>query len=93
MLEEGDLDPNGKLFLAKLEVPKSGVERSEQGKASENIGLGLIDHRKENQSIAEWLDQIEVRKLDRIRDMIRSNREEQMRARRAERRIRHCVNV
>ena len=40
MLEEGDMDPNGKLFEAKLEVPRSGVERSEEGRAIKQIGLG-----------------------------------------------------
>ena len=48
MLEEGDIDPNGKLFKAKLEVPRSTVERAEQGRSSEKIVLGWIDQSKEN---------------------------------------------
>ena len=47
------MDPNCKLFYATLEVPSSGVKRSEQLKASEQIGLGWIEKSKENQSIAE----------------------------------------
>ena len=36
------MDPNGKCFKAKIEVPRSGVERSEKGRASEQIGLGGV---------------------------------------------------
>ena len=42
------MDPNGKLFEAKLEVPMIRVEREEQGRASEKIGLIWSDHSKEN---------------------------------------------
>ena len=45
MLEEGKMYPNGKLIWAKLEVPRSGVEREDQGRASEQadwIGLDWI---------------------------------------------------
>ena len=45
------MDPNGSYF--KLEVPRSGVERAEQGRASEQIGLGWIDQIKENQIMVE----------------------------------------
>ena len=47
------MGPNGKLFKSKLEVPRSGVERSEQGRASEQIGLGWIENIKYNQRRAE----------------------------------------
>ena len=42
------MDPNGKLFEEKSEVPRIGVERSEQGRAIKHIGLGWIDQSKEN---------------------------------------------
>ena len=45
------MDPNDKLFKAKLEVPGSGVERVDQGRA-----LGWSDQSKENQSIEDWMD-------------------------------------
>ena len=46
------MDPNCNLFQAKLEVPSSGVEREEQGRASEHIGLGWGEQSKENQRIS-----------------------------------------
>ena len=35
MLEEGDMYTDGKLFEAKLEVTRSGVERAEQAKRAD----------------------------------------------------------
>ena len=46
MLEECDMDPNGKFFKEKLEVTRVLVDRSEQGRASKQIGLGCSDQRK-----------------------------------------------
>ena len=40
MLEEGDMDLNGKLFESKPEVLRSRVERADQGRASDQIGFG-----------------------------------------------------
>ena len=40
MLEEGNMDPNRKLFQATLEIPRNGVEKTEKGRARENIGFG-----------------------------------------------------
>ena len=40
------MDPNFKLFQEKIEGTRSGVEREEQVRASENIGLGWIDKSK-----------------------------------------------
>ena len=40
--------------------------RSEQGRASEQIGLGWGDQSKENKGRAECVDKREVRKLDWI---------------------------
>ena len=45
------MDPNGKLFLVKLEVLRSGGEREDKGRVSKHIGLGWSDHSKENQII------------------------------------------
>ena len=42
------MGPNGKLFEAKLDVPRGGVERVEQGRASEQIGLGWNEQNKDN---------------------------------------------
>ena len=50
------MDTNGKLFAAKLEDLRSGVEREDQGRAIENIGLGWSDKSKYNQIRAEWVD-------------------------------------
>ena len=50
------MGPNGNLFKAKLEVPRSGVKRAEQGRASEHIGLGWSDKIKENHKGAYLLD-------------------------------------
>ena len=47
------MDPNGSLFYAKSEVPKGGVERVEQVRASENIGLGWSEKSKDNQRRSE----------------------------------------
>ena len=45
------MDHNVKLFEAKSEVPRRGVERADQGKASEQIGLGWSDHSTENSRV------------------------------------------
>ena len=42
------------------------MEREEQGRASEHIGLGWINQSKENQRRAEWVYKREVRILDWI---------------------------
>ena len=47
------MDPNGKLFQARSEFPRSRLERSEQGRASKQIGLGWSDQIEENQRRAE----------------------------------------
>ena len=47
------MDPNCKLFESKLEVPRSRVNREDQGITSDNIGLGWIEQSKENQRIVE----------------------------------------
>ena len=46
MLEGGDVDPNGVFLIERLEFPKSGVERAEQGRASKHIGLGWSEQSK-----------------------------------------------
>ena len=47
------MDPNGKLFEAKLEVPRSRVEREDQRRTSEHIVLCWSEQSKDNQIIAE----------------------------------------
>ena len=42
------MDPNGNLFEVKLEVLSSGVKRSDQVRASEQIGLGWGEQSKYN---------------------------------------------
>ena len=37
------MNPNGRLFQAKLKVSRSAVERGDQGIASTQIGLGRSD--------------------------------------------------
>ena len=49
------MDLNCKLFKAKLEVTRIGVEWEDQGRASKDIGLGWSDQSKENQRISEWV--------------------------------------
>ena len=63
------MGPTGNLFYAKLQFPKGGLEREEQGRASEHIGLGWIDQSKENHIVAEWVDKRKSRILDQIGDM------------------------
>ena len=45
------MDTNCKLFEAKIEVTRSGLEREEQGRASDHFGLGWSEKSKENQRI------------------------------------------
>ena len=45
------MGPNGNLFYAKLEFPKGGVERAEQGRSSEQIGLGWSEQSEDKQII------------------------------------------
>ena len=47
------MDPNGKFFKAKLEVPRSGVETAEQGRASKQVGLCWSEQSKENKIRAD----------------------------------------
>ena len=47
------MDPNCKLFEGKVEVLSSGVDREEQGRVKDHIGLGWIEQSKYNQRIAE----------------------------------------
>ena len=51
------MDPNGRFFLEKPEAPRSEVDRAEQGRAINQIGLGWSDQSKENNSRAELVDQ------------------------------------
>ena len=51
------MDPNVKLFESKSEVSSSGVERADQARANDHIGLGWSDKSKDNQRIEEWVDQ------------------------------------
>ena len=44
--------PNGNLFKAKFEFPRSGVEREDQVRASKQIGLGWSEQSKDSQSIS-----------------------------------------
>ena len=60
------MDPNGKLFEAELEFLRSGVGRVEQVRASDWVGRGWSDKSKDNNSITELVDQIEVIILYRI---------------------------
>ena len=47
------MGPTDNLFDAKLELPKGGVERAEQGRASEQIGLGWSDQSEGKQIRSE----------------------------------------
>ena len=47
------MDPNDKLFDAKLEVPRIRAEIAKQGKASNQIGLGWSEQIKDNQRRSE----------------------------------------
>ena len=47
------MDLNGNLFYAKLEGTKGGLEREEQGRASDQVGLGWSEKSKDNQRRAE----------------------------------------
>ena len=52
MLEEGEMFTNGNLFQEKLEVPRSGVDRADQGRVRKQIGLDWSDWIRECQSRA-----------------------------------------
>ena len=43
------MGPTGNLFYAKLQFPKGGVERADQGRASELIVLGWSEQSEGNQ--------------------------------------------
>ena len=60
------MDPCCKLFLEKIEVPRSWVDIEDQGRAIEHIGLGWSEQSKQNHRIAEWGDKIKAIILDRI---------------------------
>ena len=60
------MDPNGKSFQEKIEFPRSILERAEQGRAIKYIGLGWIEHSKDNQRREEGLNKRKERILDRI---------------------------
>ena len=65
--------PNGRLFGVKLEAPRSRVERVDQGRSREQIGLGWSDKSENNQRKAELVVKREVRGLDRVGSDQRKN--------------------
>ena len=52
--------PNGNLFEEKMEVPRTGVDRKEQGRAIKRIGLDWCDQIREDKSISDQEGQREV---------------------------------
>ena len=61
MLKEDDMYPNGKRFKERIEVHRSGVDREEQGRLINHIGLNCSEHSIEYRI---GLNQI---RLDKIR--------------------------